>query len=291
MKLAFSALCDQGPVRADNQDRYLVSDFSAIVGGAPADAVQISAGPRGVLLAIADGMGGHKGGAQAAELALGTLAFTLAKTGRSGDALEKLVAAVEVANKAVLRKSEGNPALEGMGTTLTAAHLRGKSLLLAHVGDSRAYLFRGGELSPLTTDHNMLTKVLGVDPDEARRRLGGNVLVQCVGGRSAELIVEATRVALCRGDRVLLCSDGLHGVLEAHEIRRLLSNADLTLTCKYLVEAAYAGGTTDNVTALLAEAIDESLPAPRGVPVKVDRVAEVVYDQGAGRIRRRTAAV
>lgn len=287
MKIEFSAISHQGNVREENQDRYLVSDFETIVGGAPANAVEMNPGARGVLLAIADGMGGHAGGAQAAELALGTLAFKLAQTAKSGETLERLVSAIESANSAVFKKARVVPELEGMGTTLTAIHLKGKTLYLGHVGDSRAYLFRRGALTGLTTDHNMLTKVMGVDPDEARRRAGGNVLVQCIGGRSEEIVVEAARVSVCKGDRILLCSDGVHGVMDGGEIGRLMANADLTLTCKYLLDGAFAGGSTDNVTVLLVQLNEEALPEPRwDAPARVERVAEVVYDGLAGRIRR-----
>lgn len=286
MRIEFSAICEKGPVRDENQDRYMVSDFSTTVGGESAQgALRTAAGAKGILMAVADGMGGHMGGALAAELALRTVAESYSKRSRR-DLLDRLKTAVEDANKTILKKGKGKRDLDGMGTTLTVVHLRGRALHLAHVGDTRIYLSRRGVLTPLTTDHNVLTKVMGIDPDEARKRVGGNILVQCIGGKTDELFVETSKLQLCRGDRILLCSDGLHGSVEKEQLARILTNADLTQACKYSYEAALSGGTIDNVTVLLAQITDPALPQPKwDATPRIERVNELIYDRASGQLK------
>jgi serine/threonine protein phosphatase PrpC len=289
MKVEFSALSDKGPVREENQDRYLVSDFTTTVGGRPAEAVRVAGGGKGVLLAVADGMGGHVGGAQAAQMALATLIAHLKAAPLKADPLDRLTKAIEMANTAVMQTGMADQLLAGMGTTLTAALLRGRSLYLGHVGDSRIYILRGSVLRPLTTDHNMLTKLMGIDADEARKRVGGNVLVQCIGGKSDEVLVESAKIQLCQGDKILLCSDGLHSVVDGEHIARLMGSQDLTETVHYLLEAALTSGTTDNVTVLLAEVKDEDLPDPKeGAAMRMERMTEVYFDKRSGIIRTRS---
>lgn len=286
MRIEFSAICEKGPVRDENQDRYMVSDFAVTVGGESAQGtLRTAAGSKGILMAVADGMGGHLGGARAAELALKTVSESYSKRSRR-DLLERLKTAVEDANKTILKTAKGDRGLDGMGTTLTVVHLRGKTLHLAHVGDTRIYLSRRGVLTLLTTDHNVLTKVMGIDPDEARKRVGGNILVQCIGGKTEELFVETSKLQLCRNDRILLCSDGLHGSVEKDQLARILINADLTLACKYSYQAALSGGTIDNVTALLVQVTDPALPPPKwDAPLRIERVNELLYDRASGELK------
>lgn len=279
MRIRFFAVSDKGDYREENQDRWLASDLKRPLLPKGEEAAEAAAGARGVLLAVADGMGGAAGGAQAAELSLKTLVRGFARDAAGKDPLGGLVRAMEAAHAAVRARGEAQSALQGMGTTLTAVHLRGRALRLAHVGDSRAYFVRRGELSVLTTDHNVLVKLGGMDPDEARGRRLGNMLVQCVGGQTQALAVESGRLEVRRGDRLLLCSDGLHGAVPREKLRRLLTAADPAAAAKELLEAALGGATTDNVTALVADVIDESLPAAKwDEGAFFERVTEVAYD-------------
>lgn len=285
MRLRFCAVSDKGDYREENQDRWLASDLRRTLLPRGGETLETSAGSRGILLAVADGMGGAAGGAEAAELSLKVLARSFARDAAGKDPLGGLVRGMEAAHAAVQARGRAQSALRGMGTTLTAAHLRGRTLRLAHVGDCRAYLVRRGEMAVLTTDHNVLVKLGGMDPDEARARRLGNMLVQCVGGQTQALAVETGRIEARRGDRLLLCSDGLHGAVPREKLRRLLTVPDPALAARELLEAALGGAATDNVTALVADVVDESLPSAKwDEGAFFERLTEVVYDPLVGGI-------
>ncbi|MBI4347578.1 MAG: serine/threonine-protein phosphatase [Elusimicrobia bacterium] len=277
MELKIGVRCDIGPFRKENQDGFLVSDFQARW-SEPSGAVRtFQAGPRGVLLAVADGMGGHKGGREAADLALSTLLASM-QFERGRPPLETLQAAVESANAALHERGQREAELADMGTTLTVAWACEGVLYVAQVGDSRAYLLRGGRLERLTTDHSAVEKIFPDAPPERR-----NILAQSVCARYLGLIVELSRVPLREGDVVLLCSDGLHGVVSDDGLRDALGAADADRAASELLRTAVRGDTKDNVTALVAR-VSGGLPPPAGSTL--ERVVDVEWDADAGRLVR-----
>ena len=205
-----------------------------------------------LLAAVADGMGGHTGGEVASRTA----------AARAAEAEGPPEARVEAANRAVMAAVLNDPGLAGMGTTLTLAEFGpGGLLALGHVGDSRAYLLRGGRLDQLTTDHNMAQELVDqgeITKEEARTHPRSSWLTQALGFED-RLDVEAASIGLEAGDRLLLCSDGLHGELPDGEILRLLGAGAPSDAVWGLIEAANLAGGRDNITVVVVDAVE---PAP-----------------------------
>jgi len=256
------ALSDTGLQREHNEDRYLVQEL----GGAPADgplpdAIDLSLST--LLLAVCDGMGGAVAGEVASGLAVGALA----ERARDGAALGRghhldpgamedwLLGGVREANLRTLRRGQEEEELEGMGSTLTCVLLGGETLLLAHVGDSRAYHLRGERLRRISLDHSFVGRLVAmgrISEAEARRHEQRNLLLEAVGG-APELEIDRLRVTVREGDRLLLCSDGLSNLVGEEEIREILGGARQTAEqCAVLVEMANARGGDDNITVVVA---------------------------------------
>jgi serine/threonine protein phosphatase PrpC len=220
-----------GNVRTTNQDQLLAE---------------------GDLVAVADGMGGHRAGEVASRLAVDVLrdAFTADPTA------EGLVAAVHAANRAVWEQATADPALHGMGTTLVAVALVGASLAVVNVGDSRAYLLQDGRLRRLTSDHSLVAELVrsgAISEDEARTHPRRNILTRVVGA-SAEIEPYVGEAVPERGGRLLLCSDGLFNELDEPQIAAILTQvADPTDAATRLVDEAKHAGGADNITALVLD--------------------------------------
>ncbi len=206
----------------------------------------------GGLFAIADGMGGHAAGEVASQLALEELRESYAR-GRAA-APERLAAAVQAAGAAVHRHATGSAA--GMGTTLTALVVDGGAALIANVGDSRAYLRRAGQLTRLTRDHSWVAEQvrLGIISErEARTHQWRNIVSNALGGEE-RVRLDLLGLPLERGDRLLLCSDGLSDVLDDPEIAELLGRGlEPAKLAAELVAAANAAGGPDNITVIVVE--------------------------------------
>ncbi|MBI4858883.1 MAG: serine/threonine-protein phosphatase [Candidatus Riflebacteria bacterium] len=232
-----------GAVRAENQDSLYVPD---------PDEVDVKG--RGILVAVADGMGGHAGGA----LASATVVQTLAEYYQgqaSGLPLDLLaLSRIESAHHKLRELSRARESLKGMGTTLTAALVQGRTLELFHVGDSRAYLFRGGELSQVSRDHTLLARWAEQNPGRPPRNLGKNVLTRAVGVGDKVLEVDRATRALEPGDRLLLSSDGLHGVVAQADIAATLLVAKTPWeAARRLIDLALKANAPDNVTVVVVE--------------------------------------
>lgn len=246
MRARVAAATDIGHVRERNEDRYLV------------------AGP---VVAVADGMGGHLGGEVAAALAVQVLE-RLTERGEGS-----LADRVRQASRAVFERSVLDRSVRGMGTTLTAAELHGDRARLAHVGDSRAYLFRDGALTRLTEDHTLVQRMVRdgeLTPAEAERHPQRNILTRVVGVEP-EVEIDEKEVELRAGDRLLLCSDGLTGMLPDERIEAILrEEPDTQAAVDLLVAEANAAGGVDNVTVVLVDLApdgeDPDPATPRGVP-------------------------
>lgn len=218
------------------------------------------AGPR--LLAVADGMGGHAAGEVASSATIEELLHI--ENGVSGrDALETLGTAVVAANDRIRELVTEDPQREGMGTTLTALLWTGHDVRLAHIGDSRAYLLRHGELRQLTHDHTFVQTLVDdgrITADEAGVHPARSLILKALDGKpDPDPDLEVLEVV--RGDRLLLCSDGLSGVVSDETLRdTLLEQRDLSQAADALVELALRGGAPDNVTVVVADVIETDTP-------------------------------
>jgi len=245
VRVRVGATTDVGVVREQNEDAYLV---------------------RAPIYAVADGMGGHQGGEVASRLAL----ETVDRKSREDHEVD-LRNAVRDANRVVLDRASGDTNLSGMGTTLTMLRVEGPRVRLAHVGDSRAYLLRDGELRQLTDDHTLVNRMVRegkLTEDEARIHPQRSILTRALGV-DGELEVDVFTVDLDPGDRVLLCSDGLTSIVADDEIRGILmSHPDPQAACDELVAAAIRGGGPDNITVVVLDVEEgEGDPPPaRGAP-------------------------
>ena len=233
MSLAFKvfALSDLGLVREGNEDSGLVSSK---------------------LVAVADGMGGHAGGEVASTIAITAL------TAKQIDEDSLLTVTKEI-DLAILDRSNAQPELAGMGTTLTALHLTGDAVGLLHVGDTRCYAFAGGKLNQLSNDHTVMQELIDqgrITPDEAVNHPQRSLLTHALMGDSGfDPVVQLYPIKL--GDQFLLCSDGLTGVLSDFEITKIIKKYDGQEIVENLVAETRAKGAPDNVTVIWAEVVLE----------------------------------
>jgi len=244
MNLKVAGATDPGLKRSQNEDSYAC--------WLPDGSEELAR--RGALLVIADGMGGARAGEVASRLAVETLLSTY-RDATGVDPLDDLVEALRVANRRVHQDSQSHPERGGMGTTCTALVVRDTEAFLAHVGDSRAYLIRDDGIEQLTRDHSLVAQLVRdhqITPEQARTDPRRNVVTRSVG-IGPEVEVDSGRVAtpLVAGDTLLLCTDGLHGLMSDDELRRMGSDAALDRACEVLIELARQRGAPDNVTVIL----------------------------------------
>ena len=218
------------------------------------------AGPR--LLAVADGMGGHAAGEVASSATIDELLHVENGVGNS-DALDSLNAAVVAANDRIRRLVLDDPRREGMGTTLTALLWTGTDIRVAHIGDSRAYLLRDGKLRQLTHDHTFVQTLVDdgrISADEANIHPARSLILKALDGKpDPEPDLDVLQVQ--PGDRLLLCSDGLSGVVRNDTLRdTLINQRDLSQVADELVELALRGGAPDNVTVVVADVVETPNP-------------------------------
>jgi protein phosphatase len=232
------------------------------------------------VFAVADGMGGHRGGEVASAAALEPLAALDGRRFSDPDeALEALTAAVVRANTVVSRRSHDDPDLVGMGTTLTAVLIDGHEALLAHVGDSRAYLARGDRFVQLTDDHTLVQALLDqgrITAEEIATHPHRSVITRAVGVAS-DIEVDGLRLTLRDGDRIVLCSDGLSGVVDDAAIAGAVRDHDPVAAVEALIAAANAAGGPDNVTVVILTVEGDSDPdatvaLPQVVRIRTDEV-------------------
>jgi serine/threonine protein phosphatase PrpC len=265
LELAIAAASDVGTVREHNEDSFLVGDLDGAKLIDTAEPWLVSA-DRGALLVVCDGMGGVEGGEVASDLAAQVIWREMKATPATRDPevfARLLRRATRVANHEVHALSRREPGLRGMGTTVSAAGVVGDRLVVATVGDSRAYVLRGGVLVQVTRDQSLSSALLAAGHDAFEAERAGSAILQALGvGPDVEpslSIVEARR-----GDRVLLCSDGLHGLVGDPALALLMSAPHtVAQSVMLLVTAARAAGGTDNITAVVADLGGERLEPPR----------------------------
>jgi len=275
---------DPGRERSENQDSFLVLELPDEAererfllrsgGGDPGAAAgrEFVLGPRGALLLVADGMGGSAGGALASRTAVECIRRAMTREWprepkRTPRGFGKhLVAAVEEANRKLHEIGQGQPELRGMGTTATAAGLLNDLLYVAQVGDSRGYLIREGAATQITRDQSVVQELVeagAMTEDEAERSNQRNLILQALG-TDAAVDVDLTYQQLRRGDLVLLCSDGLSGLVAPEEMAEAARRfADPPALCEAFVELANQRGAPDNVTVVVARVDGEGLARPR----------------------------
>ncbi|MCT9931766.1 Stp1/IreP family PP2C-type Ser/Thr phosphatase [Planotetraspora sp. A-T 1434] len=259
--LRYAARSDVGLLREGNEDSAYAS---------------------GRLLAVADGMGGHAHGEVASSVAIAALS-SLDKDAFGGDLLSEIEAAVRDANHQLHAMVARDPSLKGMGTTLTAMLWNGPRFALVHVGDSRAYLLRNGELYQITHDHTLVQSLVDdgrITQEEAANHPQRSILLRALDG-SGEVDPDLQDREAQVGDRYLLCSDGLSTVVSAETLHHTLSTIDDPEdVVRQLIDLANRGGGPDNITCVVADVIEiDDLQPP------VTSTAAVVGAAGSGRVR------
>jgi protein phosphatase len=239
LTLRYAARSDRGLIRGGNQD-------------------SVYAGPR--LLAVADGMGGMAAGDVASNIVIAAMA-PLDEDVPGNAMVDALRAAVDSANQQIRDAVDANPALEGMGTTLTAMLFSGSKIGMVHIGDSRAYMLRDGEFSQVTKDDTyvqMLVDEGRISLEEANSHPQRSLLTRALDGRDAD--PEYSVRQAISGDRYLICSDGLSGVVSAETIDATLREyTDPQQCAERLIQLALRGGGPDNITVIVADVTNEDI--------------------------------
>ena len=264
---------DVGQVRDHNEDNFLVADLTkASRGLMEADRVQ-AVGARGTLLGVCDGMGGAAAGEVASQLAVDIIYQRML----SGDPpsthdefAARLVAAIESAGTRIFAEAKADRSRRGMGTTSTVAALVDDHLFFGQVGDSRAYLLRGDRMVQVTRDQSLVNQLIEagqLTEEEAETFEHNNIILQALG--TADTVqVDLTFVELRRGDVLLVCSDGLSGMVRNDEIREVLRTFDDPLeACRELTDRANQAGGHDNVTVVVARFEGEGLSTPSAADI------------------------
>ena len=268
--LRYAARSDVGLVRSNNQDSAYAGSY---------------------LLVVADGMGGHAGGDVASSVAIGRLAALDSETPAS-DIVATLEESVLEANQEILRRARDEPQLRGLGTTITALLRAEGKFALAHIGDSRAYLLRDEETVQITKDHTFVQRLLDegrLTEDEAERHPQRSVLMRVLGDVDADPELDLSLRAAHAGDRWLLCSDGLSGLVSLDTIDATLKDIEDPGECAdALVQLALKGGGPDNITCIVADVVDLDA-LPRGVEAP-STTPQIVGSAARNRHRPTTAS-
>jgi len=247
MIIAARGQTDVGRKRDHNEDAFLVDEGLG-------------------LFLVADGMGGHAGGGTASRLAVQTIRARLQVAREADPELftrpgeleesplrEILREAVEGACQSIYQAAQGDPALAGMGTTVTAAVLAGSNTYIAHVGDSRCYLARNGHIYQVSEDHSLVNEQLkagAITPEEARNSRFKNIITRSVGFE-ADVAVDMMGLEVEPGDRLVVCCDGLSNLVDDEEILEIITNAPLEAAPEKLIDLANERGGDDNITVIV----------------------------------------
>lgn len=244
-RIAIAALTDPGMKRKENQDSHTFH--------VPPDG---SAHPKGILMAIADGMGGHSGGSIASKTAIDSLqeAYYADPSDQISEALDR---GFQHANRQVIQKSLDDKTLHGLGSTMIAVVFQGNHMYYANVGDSRGYLVFNHQIKQFTEDHSYVASLLKagvINEEEAQNHPEGNVITRAIGARKKlEVDVSVQPLPLAQGQYVLICCDGLYRVVSDEIMLKIIYELKQPVPiCKKLIETANANGGPDNITVMIA---------------------------------------
>lgn len=240
LALRFAGRSEIGLVRRNNEDSgYAATDIAV----------------------VADGMGGHEAGELASAATIASVVNAAKLATEADEVLAHLSEAVITAGEYIADVVAANRELTGMGTTMTAVAIRGERLAVAHVGDSRAYILRDGDFQQITKDHTFVQTLVDageITKEQAAVHPRRNLMMRAIDGIHAVDVDLSVREAKI-GDRLMLCSDGLCGVVAEEEIRIALSASDLTSAVTELIDGAIAAGAPDNVTVIVADVVAQAL--------------------------------
>jgi serine/threonine protein phosphatase PrpC len=259
---------DQGRKRQNNEDQFVVATLMRAL------SIQGSSMPQspirygndfGQVMIVADGMGGVRGGEYASAIAVNAVEDFLLKALRwvvalegaaTSEVLRDFQAALRAADMSVYTAATNDPGLRGMGTTMTLAYSFDRDLFVAHVGDSRCYIHRADRLYQITHDHTLIQQAVEagmIPPEQAHKHSFRHIITNVVGGEAPGVEVEVHRVHLEPGDTILLCTDGLTGMVSDDQIATVLASpASPQQACESLIHLANTAGGEDNVTAVVA---------------------------------------
>jgi len=260
-------ISDRGKVRTTNEDQFLIAELTKAMRvwqtSLPEPKLQVGE-EHAHLFLVADGMGGHQAGERASALAVVAIEqFTLntfkwffgSNRTEAQNVLAQFQSALSQADARLLEEAAEHPELSGMGTTVTMAFHLGTQLCVVHVGDSRAYMYRDGELHQLTQDHTLTADMVrrgALRPDQVAGHRLRHVITNVVGGQELGVNVEARALEVRAGDRLLLCSDGLTEMLTNEAIAATLAAEPAPdVAAKQLLAQANDGGGRDNITLLI----------------------------------------
>jgi serine/threonine protein phosphatase PrpC len=239
-----ASMSDIGCQRENNEDRYAYWE--------PAADEEFAR--KGRLAIVADGMGGHEGGQEASRIAVEAIQEVFSEK-PGADLQSLLVTGFQIAHERILEYAAAHPELHGMGTTATAIALLDNRLYYAHVGDSRLYLVRGASLSRLTRDHSYVGRLVEngvISSEEAESHPQRHILTAALGAGTGTLPDTSQQpMVLQKGDVLVLCTDGLWGLLSEDEIRSVVAGSDLHEACQALIKMAKDRGAPDNITVQL----------------------------------------
>lgn len=252
MKIDFFGMTDVGKKREKNEDSLLIEDSLG-------------------LFMVADGMGGHLGGDYASRLAVKMVAETIRRLTEDPEATinikgevdrtnpgDHLKYALGIASQRIYEEAGKNPSLRGMGTTAVVLFIREEKGFIAHVGDSRAYLIRKGEIRQLTADHSLVAEQLRagiIKESELKNHKFKNIITRSVGFQN-EVEIDLLVRDLEGGDNFLLCSDGLTNMVEDSELLKIASKNKPRAACQKLIDLANKRGGDDNVTVIIASVLE-----------------------------------
>lgn len=284
-------MTDVGRKRETNQDQFLIAQLnkSMLVKSTSLELnhrSRLFGNVQGQLLLVADGMGGHAAGEKASTLAVDYLIRRLLNSVHwffqvehdcEDDFIDSLKGLLQDAHARILKEAARHHEQQGMGTTLTMAHLVWPRMYVVHAGDSRCYLIRKGEVEQLTTDHTLARQLVeagGLKPEDEAKSRWSNVLWNVLGGSAdGELMAEVRTADLQEGDTIVLCSDGLHRYLDEKKLAKVVAKeSNPAAICKRLIKIANKAGGEDNITVIVSQ------PEPDKAAIKRQEQASLAQD-------------
>ena len=278
VKVEVFGLTHPGQVRKNNEDNFTVCNLSNGECSLQPTVRNHTVGKFGTLLLVADGMGGESAGEIASQICTATVPKRLYDNLKSLDRISEvncvllLREAIEFANQVIQQQAQSNSSYHGMGTTATACVLFRNHLFVAQVGDSRAYLVRKDNLVQLTSDQTFLNYLADIGqemPEGEEKEKRKSILTQAVG-TSETLDVRVTYADVRQGDWIVVCSDGLHNMVESSDLLAAVSGTDTVVAkCQSLIDLANKNGGKDNITVILSQILGSGL-APADEETKVE---------------------